>query len=97
MQRYTIFVTKKNIRERIERKCAVCGKTMRVILYTNGTYRSGHYFGKIPLHRKSELNKMKKSGTHVSKIGDISFNVYNYDPKPYKWVEYWECPKCYWN
>ena len=78
--------------------CSICGKQMHVIFYEGKGYRGGHYFGKIPLHRKSELEKMRRSGTHKSKMTPTwTVDVYNYDPKPYAHLEYWECPECYWH
>jgi len=68
---------------------------MHVVFYADKKYRGGHYFGRIPLHSKRELDKMHKSGTHKSKIGGITIDVCNYDPKPYAHFEYWECPNCY--
>ena len=73
--------------------CSVCGKKIRV--HSDGKIIGGYYFGKIPMHRKSELERMKPSGTHKAKIGRIEIEVFNYDPKPYKHIEYWECLACY--
>jgi len=87
---------KKEISERIVRKCLECAKQIPIILYSDGSYRNGHYFGKLPLYTKAERKKELRGGTHKSKIGNHWFNVCNYDPKPYKHIEYWECPKCYW-
>lgn len=67
-----------------------------VYLYSNNRYRGGHYFGKVPLCTKSEWAKALKAGTHKAKIDDWEIAVLNKDPKPYDFVEYWECPKCYW-
>jgi len=33
-------------------------------------------------------------GVRKAKIGSIEVEVYRYDPKPYKHVEYWECFSC---
>lgn len=60
------------------------------------TYRGGHYFCKIPISTKAEWAKALKAGTRISKIGGFTMNVLKKDPKPYKYVEYWECPTCYW-
>jgi len=88
----------RGIKERIERICIICGKRMNVIRYTDKTYRNGHYFGKIPLYSQKELARMRRSGTHKSKISDDwEVDVYNYDPKPYAYSENWECPSCYWH
>jgi len=86
----------KEIKRRLQKKCAVCGGAIRIFIYKGGTYRGGHYFGDIPLYSKSEKRKMSESGTHKWKIGGREFDVQNYEGKPYKKVEYWECPKCYW-
>lgn len=70
---------------------------MHVVIYSDHSYRGGHHFGKIPLYRKSELEKMRRGGTHKSKISkDWIVDVCNYDPKPYAYKDYWECPACYW-
>jgi hypothetical protein len=87
----------KEIIRRLNKTCAVCGRKMKVVLYKDRSYRGGHYFGKIPLHTKKELNKALKAGTHKERIGDWEIKVLNKDPRPYKYKEYWECPKCYWD
>ncbi|MDO8521735.1 MAG: hypothetical protein Q7S08_00415 [bacterium] len=88
----------RKILKRLKRKCSVCGKNICAIVYNNRKIRGGHYFGKIPLYRKSEMNKMGRSGAHKSKISRTwTVNVYNYDPKSYAHFEYWECPQCYWH
>jgi hypothetical protein len=86
----------KEIIKRLNKTCAVCGRKMKVILYKDRTYRGGHYFGKIPLFTKKELKKALKAGTHKVRIGDSEIEVLNRNPKPCKYEEYWECPKCYW-
>jgi hypothetical protein len=88
---------KKEIIKRIEKTCACCGRKIKVILYKDKSYRGGHYFGKIPLHTKREFNKALKFGTRKERIGGLEIEVLKKDPKPYKHIEYWECPKCYWN
>ena len=35
---------KKSIKDRLDRKCVICGRQIRVTLYTDNTYRGGHYF-----------------------------------------------------
>lgn len=40
---------KKTIAKKLKRLCDICGRTILVALYTDRTYRGGHYFGKIPL------------------------------------------------
>jgi sucrose-6-phosphate hydrolase SacC (GH32 family) len=38
----------KEISKKLAKKCVICGKQIKVILYKNKSYRNGHYFGKIP-------------------------------------------------
>jgi len=64
-------------------------------LYTNGKHEGAYYFGKIPISSKKELDSAIKAGTHKVKVGKMTMDVMNKDPKPYKHVEYWECQKCY--
>ena len=87
---------KKEIIKRLDKTCAVCGRRIKVILYKDKTYRGGHYFGKIPLYAKKELKKSLKARTHKKRIGNREIELLNKEPKPYKYLEYWECPKCYW-
>jgi len=87
---------KKEIIGRLNKTCACCGKKIKVILYKDRSYRGGHYFGKIPLFHKKEIDKALKAGTRKVKMGDRVVDVLKKDPKPYKYHEYWECPKCYW-
>lgn len=37
----------KQIKEKIARKCAICGKDITVILYNDKSYRNGHYFFEV--------------------------------------------------
>jgi hypothetical protein len=90
-------MSKKTIRKHVNKKCSVCPSQMDVIIYSDRSYRGGHYFGKIPLISKKEWAKANKFGTHTSMIGDWEIQVMNKDPKPYGHIEYWECQKCYWS
>jgi hypothetical protein len=45
---------------------------------------------------KKEKDKQFKLGTRKSKFGNHTLNVFKYEAKPYKYLEHWECPKCYW-
>ena len=81
--------------KRMKKSCAVCGTEISVILHVNRTYTGGHYFGKIPLHTKKEMLRAMKAGTHKVRFAGGTINVMNKDPKPYRFVEYWECEKCY--
>lgn len=84
------------IAKREMRTCSICGGQMRIIFYRDRSYRGGHYFGRIPLHRKSEWKKALRAGTRKVRMGTHTIDVLKKDPKPYGHVEYWECPKCYW-
>ncbi len=90
------IMPKLEIKKRVIKECVICGKSMKVIIYMNRSYRGGHYFGKIPVFSKKELKKAYTFGTHTSVIAGHSFQVMNKDPKTYRHFEYWECPKCYW-
>ena len=88
---------KRKITKRRDMPCSICERRMHVVFYANKKYRGGHYFGKVPLYRKSELGKMQRSGTYKSRLSATwIIDVCNYDPKPYAHFEYWECPNCYW-
>ena len=87
---------KKTIAKRSEKKCLVCGKKIRVIHYTDYTYRGGHFFERIPISTKKEREKARRAGTVEKKIGGMVVHVMRRDSKPYKFIEYWECPACYW-
>jgi len=76
----------------LSRTCAVCGRAIKVILYNDHSYRNGHYFGKIPFHKKGTINF---KDTKEEKINGMVLNVLQNLPKPYNYEEYWECPKCY--
>ena len=80
----------------ISRQCAICGKDILVKIFTNKNYTGGHYFGRIPLCTEKEFNKALKAGTTKERWGKTVIEVLKKDPIPYKYAEYWECPKCYW-
>jgi hypothetical protein len=89
----------KEVKKKIVRNCAlaVCNREMKVTVYKDGSYRGGHYFGKIGVHTKAEMRKARRAGTHDWDMGNGHIvQVMNKDPKPYKYVEYRECPRCYW-
>ncbi|MDP2586747.1 MAG: hypothetical protein Q8P32_03165 [Candidatus Komeilibacteria bacterium] len=45
-------MAKKVISKRLNKACAVCGKSIKVILYADRSYRNGHYFGKLDRSRE---------------------------------------------
>jgi|SRR3989344_3366901 len=77
------------------RNCAVCGKSIIVILRGNVIRRGGYYFGKVGISSKREVNRVMKLGTVKKRLGNRFVNVFKKDPKPYKYVEYWECARCF--
>ncbi len=87
----------KIIKDRLEKSCSVCGEKIKIIHYTDKTYRGGYYFFDIPISTKKEWTKAHKAGTRTWKFEGREFQVMKKDPKPYKFVEYWECLKCYQN
>lgn len=86
---------KKVIKDRLEKDCSVCGGKIKIVLYKDRSYRGGHYFSKIPLVSKKEMAKALKAGTKETTLGKIKANVFKKDPKPYGYMEYWECSDCY--
>lgn len=92
----TIITAKKQIKKRLEKSCAICGRDIKVILYTDKSYRGGHYFCNTPIVSKEETAKALKAGTSNWKIGGQEFQVMKRSGRPYKYVEYWECGGCYW-
>ena len=80
-------IISKSIKDRLEKFCSICGKKIKIVCYTDKTYRGGHYFGKIPISTKKELEKAHKAGTMIWKFEGREFQVMKKDPKPYKYVE----------
>lgn len=95
MKKVPVNKVPKVIRDRVEKTCAVCGKKMNIILYTDRSYRGGYYFFKIPVSSKAEWAKSIKAGTKTEMIGNIKVQVLKKDPKPHSHVELWECAGCY--
>ncbi len=87
---------KKLIKDRLEKECSVCVRKIHIIQYTDRSFRGGHYFFEIPISTKTEWERVLKAGTHTYKRDGFEFEIINKEPKAYKYVEYWECPKCYW-
>ena len=73
------------------RKCLVCGKRIKIILYKKGHYEGGHYFSKIkiPIKGTGDYKKIKSA-----KILWKKFDVVKWTGKEKK-IEYWECNSCY--
>ncbi|MCK4491103.1 MAG: hypothetical protein KAU03_00660 [Candidatus Altiarchaeales archaeon] len=73
------------------RRCAVCGKKIKINVDENGRYDNGHYFGKLKLPIKG-TGEYKKVGT--TKLLKKQVQVVEWTGKE-KEIEYWECNKCY--
>src|SRR3989338_744474 len=71
---------KRKITKRRDMPCSICEKRMHVVFYANKKYRGGHYFGKVPLYRKSGHKEMPRgaaSGKLISgrnRADEIGFN-----------------------
>jgi hypothetical protein len=52
----------KKIKKEMNKSCVVCGKKINVVLYTDSTYKGGHYFGRIPIpgNNKAEYWECEK-------------------------------------
>lgn len=37
----------KIIKDKLEKKCVICGEKIKVIIFADNSYSGGHYFGKI--------------------------------------------------
>ena len=83
---------RKIISKRKEKKCAICGRKINLIIYTDKHYRGGHYFGKIPLYTKKAWDEALKLGTDEIKIGNTVGQVLRKDPRSYKRLEYGNAP-----
>ena len=87
---------KKELLKKFIKDCTDCGNKIRVFLYSDKSYRGGHYFGKIGICSKKEEDKSHNSGSKKIMLHGHTFYTWNYEAKPYKFIEHWECPKCYW-
>ncbi len=68
-----------------------------MILYADKSHRGGHFFGKVPLYTDAALREALKAGYREVGLNGKMLRVLKKDPKAYKYAEYWECSKCYWN
>ena len=89
------IIKSKVIKDKIEKSCSICGKKIKIIFYADNLYEGGYFFGKIPISTKKEWAGAIKSGTASCKFGNKIIQVLKKNPKPHKYVEYWECLKCY--
>jgi hypothetical protein len=80
---------RKKIR-RLNRRCAVCGRSLKITVYQDRHYRNGHYFNtlKVPVGK----GEHKKVGT--SKLFGKKVDIVKWTGKE-KEVEYWECAGCF--
>lgn len=72
---------KRTIQSRINRRCVICGRHIRVIVYEDGSYRGGQYFGEMP-----ELAMRKRPREYDDPV--IAEDIWRHSD------EYWECPAC---
>jgi hypothetical protein len=78
------------VSKKMNRKCAVCGKKIRITLYKDGHYINGNYFNKIKIPiGKGEYKKIRTSKLFGKKVDIVKWNGKE------KEVEYWECNKCF--
>jgi len=80
----------------LKRSCAVCGKSLEIILKKDEKsgekkYFGAHYIGKIKLPFGEGKYILTKE-----KIFEKKQSVYRWTGKE-KYVEYWECKSCYKN
>lgn len=95
VKRQKLKVGSKRIKNRLPRGCSICGREIEIVLYTNKTYRGGYYFFDVPLCTKKECEKARRAGTRTEMLDGRAIQVMRRDPKPYAYLEYWECPKCF--
>lgn len=78
----------------LKRNCAVCGKSLEIIVKKNektgeNKYSGGHYIGRVKLpFGEGQYIKTKE------KIFEEKRYVYRWTGKEKK-IEYWECNSCY--
>ena len=84
-------MNKSRISKKLNRKCLVCGKKVRIRVYKDGHYTGAHYFNKLKIPIKG-TGKYKKIGTN--KLLGKKVNVVRWNGKE-KEIEYWECNSCY--
>jgi len=78
------------IKKRSFKKCSICARDIQLIQYSNSRYRGGHYFGKVPLSRRKELDRALRAGVVKRHIGDMVVDVLKKDPKPYAYADIWK-------
>ena len=77
--------------KKMNRKCVVCGKNIRITLYEDRHYRNGHFFGRLKVPIKG-TGEYKKVG--ISKLLGKKIDVVKWTGKE-KEAEYWECNSCF--
>lgn len=60
---------KKKVRKVITRRCSVCGKELKIVVYEDGTYEGGHYFGNLK-------KLVKEYGTYDSTIPNEEYEYW---------------------
>ena len=67
----------------IKRKCVICGETITIKVYDDGSYEGGHYFGKMVIPKSFPVEM------------DENHPNYAGEDEEYIYFEYWECNSCY--
>ena len=55
----------------ISRKCVVCGKRIKIIVYKDGHYNNGHYFNKLKIPIGKGQNKKVGTTKVLGKTIDV--------------------------
>ena len=77
--------------KQITRNCLVCDKELKINVFEDGSYDTGHYFGKVQLEVGEGERKI---------IGESDIFGKNEKVLIYEWtgnheeIEYWECDDC---
>ena len=79
----------------LKRQCAVCGKKVTIRVEVDKSYTGGHYFGKVPIYSKKEMDKAMRLGSRRTETCGRVINVLKYDLKQCGHEEYWECDSCF--
>jgi len=76
-------------KEMIKRTCSVCGAEIEIIVYDDGSYQGGHFFGEVAVPEKDP------DGEYVDvDDGSTDMDVVEWTGEK-KSFEYWECDECY--
>ncbi len=77
--------------KKLNGRCLVCRKKIRIKIYKDGHYTGAHYFNKLKIPIKG-TGIYKKIGT--TKLLGKKINVVKWTGRE-KEIEYWECNSCF--